>query len=40
MKRISDEFVDGMVVFDDGKLMPFSQQEEYRKKKFLILKRN
>ncbi|MBE8595631.1 hypothetical protein [Xenorhabdus sp. BG5] len=39
MKRISDEFVDGMVVFDDGKLKPFSQQEKYRKKKIADLEK-
>ncbi|MDC9592905.1 hypothetical protein [Xenorhabdus sp. IM139775] len=41
MKRISDDFVDGMVIFDgdDGKLKHFSQLEEYRKNQFSELER-
>ncbi|CDG19597.1 hypothetical protein [Xenorhabdus doucetiae] len=41
MKRISGDFVDGMVIFDgdDGKLKHFSQLEEYRKNQFAELER-
>ncbi|PHM73328.1 hypothetical protein [Xenorhabdus kozodoii] len=41
MRSVSDEFVDGMIVFDsnDGKLKPFSYQEEYRKKNFAELEK-
>ncbi|MEQ1975119.1 hypothetical protein [Xenorhabdus sp. SGI240] len=38
-RRISDEFMGGQVVFDNGKLKPLTHMEEYRKKQFAELER-
>ncbi|PHM49078.1 hypothetical protein [Xenorhabdus miraniensis] len=33
-RRLSDEFMDGELVFDNGTLKPFTHMKEYRKKQF------